>query len=120
MEVDGEAVVGGLQNLHLKHQLGGLGEEGLAQTLQAVGVPLLHQLGTLGKATALDGGATEITGIQPPLACLVAEEVKPGGAVLQLGADGLQKAVLILGIVLDVAHGVLLYIMKSLNEVAVL
>ena len=104
MEVKAQRVVGHFQHIHFKDQLGGLGEQGLFQTLQTVGAALLYEVSTLTQTAPADGCAAEVPGVQAPFLCLVAQQIQPEGPVAQLIPDGHEKGIFVLGFIPDDAH----------------
>ena len=96
VEIDIQFIVGGLQHIHLKNQLSGLGEQHLLQTLQAVGIALLDVPCAVVQAAAADGGIAEFLPVEAALAGFVTQQVQPVGTMLQLLADGNQQRILIL------------------------
>ena len=75
MEVDGKLIIRGFDDIHLEHELSGLGKQGFAKSLQAVGLALLHKIGTVGESATLDRRASEIAGIKPSFLRLVAKQI---------------------------------------------
>ena len=115
VEIDIQIVIGAALDIHLKDPLGGLGEQGLLQTLQRLtAAGLLAQIGTLIQTAALDGSGGIFLGIQSLLLRFVAEQVHPQSPVLQLFPDGRQQRVLQFGFI-DNTHNVSpLYLLLSL------
>ena len=104
MEIDGQAIVLALPDFHLKHQLGGLGEQRLFQPLEAVGSALFPQSGPLEAAASAHRFTAEILPFQPLLPRLIAQQIEPHGAMLQLFANRLQDPVFVPGFIFYPAH----------------
>ena len=87
VEIQIQGIVGVLHQIHLEDPAGRLGEQRLAQTLQALGAALFHKVVALRDAAAGDSRRCEILGVKTALLRLVHQEIQPEGAVLQQLAD---------------------------------